>query len=127
VRGSRFQRIGALAVTTLAPGGLANAIFDGNLYGMKTTIDAAGRVVVPKKIRESAQLEAGSELEVRLENGVIELEPVAARVKFKKKGHFVVAQLDGKPALLTQNTVKATVDSVRRERMAPAAGRKRRV
>ncbi|MGE5278116.1 MAG: AbrB/MazE/SpoVT family DNA-binding domain-containing protein, partial [Acidobacteriota bacterium] len=34
---------------------------------MKTTIDAAGRLVIPRRIRREAGLEAGSELEIRLE------------------------------------------------------------
>lgn len=42
---------------------------------MKATIDKAGRVVIPKAIRERAGLRPGMELTVRVENGVVELEP----------------------------------------------------
>ena len=43
---------------------------------MKTTIDRAGRVVIPKAIRERVGLEAGMELEVTEDNGRVELQPI---------------------------------------------------
>jgi AbrB family looped-hinge helix DNA binding protein len=43
---------------------------------MKTTIDRAGRVVIPKAIRERAGLEPGMELEVSVDSGRVELTPV---------------------------------------------------
>jgi len=93
---------------------------------MKTTIDAAGRVVVPKKIREAVQLEAGSELDVRVENGVIQLEPVAAPVKFKKRGRFLVATRPGQAATLTQEMVEATRERIRGERTRSTVGKTRK-
>jgi AbrB family looped-hinge helix DNA binding protein len=57
---------------------------------MKTTIDKAGRVVIPKKIREEAGLIPGTELEVRIEDGKIELEPVPIPVDLVRKGPFLV-------------------------------------
>ena len=42
---------------------------------MKATIDKAGRVVIPKAIRERAGLRPGMELEVLMENGRVALEP----------------------------------------------------
>lgn len=94
---------------------------------MKTTIDAAGRVVVPRKIRDAAQLEPGSELEVRLENGAIILEPAPAPVQLKRRGSLLVAQRDGEGEPLTQQTVNTTLHAVRSERGAtPARKTKRR-
>ncbi len=46
---------------------------------MKTTIDAAGRLVIPKKIREEAGLKPGTALDVRVRDGVIEIEPELPR------------------------------------------------
>jgi AbrB family looped-hinge helix DNA binding protein len=46
---------------------------DGYFNGMKTTIDRAGRVVIPKEIRQRAGLTPGSELEIRLDNGIVEI------------------------------------------------------
>jgi AbrB family looped-hinge helix DNA binding protein len=93
---------------------------------MKTTIDGAGRVIVPKKIREAAQLEAGSEIDVRIENGVIQLEPIAAPVKFKKRGHLLVATRPERTGTLTQEMVEATRESVQGERVRSGLGKTRR-
>ena len=41
---------------------------------MRTTIDKAGRMVIPKKLRERAGIKAGSELDVRLnDEGKLEI------------------------------------------------------
>ncbi len=93
---------------------------------MKTTIDGAGRVIVPKKIREAAQLQAGSELEVRIENGVIQLEPIARPVKFKVKGHLLVATRPEGSGTLTGEMVEATRESIRGERVRSVLGKTRR-
>ena len=42
---------------------------------MKTTIDRAGRVVIPKALRERAGLTPGMEIEVRFQDGNIEIVP----------------------------------------------------
>ena len=91
---------------------------------MKTTIDKAGRVVIPKRIREAAKLQPGTELEVRLVEGVLELEPVSGSVELRKQGHFLVASpLDKRPSL-TPAEVRTTLDEVRRERGSSPPGRK---
>src|SRR5437867_11650227 len=48
---------------------------NGRIAAMKTTIDAAGRVVIPKKLREKAGLTPRTKRDVRLDRGVIEIEP----------------------------------------------------
>jgi len=90
---------------------------------MKTTIDAAGRIVVPKKIREAVQIEPGSELEVRVQNGIICLEPLSGPVKFKKRGHLVVATRAPRDEVLTAEVVEATREAIRGERDRSAVGR----
>ena len=40
---------------------------------MTTTIDSAGRVVIPKSLRERAGLEAGTRIDFRFHDGVIEI------------------------------------------------------
>ena len=42
---------------------------------MKATIDKAGRVVIPKAIRDRAGLQPGMELEIAVRDGRVELEP----------------------------------------------------
>jgi AbrB family looped-hinge helix DNA binding protein len=59
---------------------------------MKTAIDKAGRVVIPKKIRDAAGIEPGMELDVRLCDGRIEIEPAAVPVKLvRRPGGMLVA------------------------------------
>ena len=58
---------------------------------MVTTMDAAGRLVIPREIRREAALEPGVPLEVRWRDGVIEIEPQALAVTLKRKGRLLVA------------------------------------
>ena len=83
---------------------------------MKTTIDAAGRLVIPKDIRQQAGLRAGMPLDVRVREGRIEIEPSPVKVKLEKRGRFLVAvPLEPLPPL-TNQIVEETTRKVRRER-----------
>jgi AbrB family looped-hinge helix DNA binding protein len=93
----------------------------GAIHGMKATIDASGRVVIPKKIREAAALEPGTELEVRLVDGHIELEPGYLPVRLVRKGRFLVAVPEVEVGPLTLEEVEQTREAIWRER-AVAAG-----
>jgi len=55
------------------------------------TIDAAGRVVIPKEIREQAGIEAGMPLIIRCADGRIEIEPRRRAVRIEKRGRLQVA------------------------------------
>ena len=70
---------------------------------MKTTIDKAGRVVIPASIRERAGLTAGTELEVTFEETRIHLERVAPGPRLVKVGRRLVARptapSDTRPAI----------------------------
>ena len=59
---------------------------------MKTSIDRAGRVVIPAAIRERAGLTAGDELTVTVEDSGIRLERVAAGPRLVKVGRRLVAR-----------------------------------
>jgi AbrB family looped-hinge helix DNA binding protein len=52
---------------------------------MKATIDKAGRVVIPKAIRERAGFRPGMELEIEVSNGRVALEPAGpqGRIVYK--------------------------------------------
>jgi AbrB family looped-hinge helix DNA binding protein len=43
---------------------------------MMVTMDRAGRVVIPKELRERLSLEADAELEIELDGGALRLVPV---------------------------------------------------
>jgi AbrB family looped-hinge helix DNA binding protein len=59
---------------------------------MRTTIDKAGRVVIPAALRERAGLVAGGELEITLEDSAIRLERVAPGPRLVKVGRRLVAR-----------------------------------
>ncbi len=59
---------------------------------MKTTIDRAGRVVIPASIRDRAGLSPGAELEVTLEDSTVKIERVASGPRLVKVGRRLVAR-----------------------------------
>jgi AbrB family looped-hinge helix DNA binding protein len=81
---------------------------------MKTTIDRAGRLVVPKKIREAAGILPGSELTIRVADGRIEIEPAPLEVQLVKRGPLTVALPRRRISSLTPEVVEETLDRLRR-------------
>jgi AbrB family looped-hinge helix DNA binding protein len=59
---------------------------------MKTTIDKAGRVVIPAAVRERAGLSAGTELEVSLDETGIRLQRAAPGPRLVRVGRRLVAR-----------------------------------
>lgn len=88
----------------------------GKFSAMKTTIDAAGRMVIPKEIRQEAGLKPGMPLDVRWRDGCIEIEPAPLPVKLVRRGHLLVAVPQKEVAPLTGETVEHTRKTLRRER-----------
>lgn len=80
---------------------------------MIATIDQAGRLVLPKAVRERARLVPGMPLEVRVVDGRIEIEPAPARVVIEKRGGFWVAQPAEPTPVLTQQMVSESIDELR--------------
>ncbi len=83
---------------------------------MKTTIDRAGRLVVPKPIREAAGIVPGSELTIWAADGRIEIEPAPLEIKLVKRGSLVVAMPRRKVPPLTERHVAETRERLRRRR-----------
>lgn len=75
---------------------------------MTTTMDAAGRLVIPSEIRREAALEPGVPLEVRWHDGVIEIEPQPLVVALQKRGRLLVASPRKKVGTLRSTTVERT-------------------
>jgi AbrB family looped-hinge helix DNA binding protein len=59
---------------------------------MRTTIDRAGRVVIPASLRERAGLRPGTEIEVMLDETGVRLERVAPAPRIVKVGRRLVAR-----------------------------------
>jgi AbrB family looped-hinge helix DNA binding protein len=83
---------------------------------MKTTMDRAGRLVIPKDIRREARLAPGAPLEVRWRHGRIEIEPAPAPVRLERRGRLLVAVPRRKTPELTSETVEQTRSKLLEER-----------
>jgi AbrB family looped-hinge helix DNA binding protein len=81
---------------------------------MRTTIDRAGRVVVPRAIRERLQLLGGGQVEIIERAGVIEIVPVPAEVEIVDTDEGPVAMPLGSLPALTDAEVLAAIDESRR-------------
>jgi AbrB family looped-hinge helix DNA binding protein len=66
---------------------------------IKTTIDSAGRVVLPKAVRDEAGILPGMTLQITIQEGRIEIEPVPREVRIVQKGplHIAVPVEEGSP------------------------------
>jgi AbrB family looped-hinge helix DNA binding protein len=81
---------------------------------MKVTIDAAGRIVVPKTLRQALGLKPGQPLEIRAGDGRLEIEIAATPMRLQKRGKGIVAVPDTEIAPLTAEQVRDTLERVRR-------------
>ncbi|MHB8464674.1 MAG: AbrB/MazE/SpoVT family DNA-binding domain-containing protein [Acidimicrobiales bacterium] len=81
---------------------------------MRATIDAGGRVVVPKAVRERLGLQPGSAIELTERDGWIEIAPAATPMTLVGRGEDVVASTDREMPVLTAEQVRAVVEQTRR-------------
>ena len=81
---------------------------------MKTTIDKAGRVVVPKELRDMIGLSGGEILEIRETDGRIELEPMPAKIRLEDRGEGLVAVAEEELPPLSDDIVRKTLERSRR-------------
>lgn len=83
---------------------------------MTVTIDAAGRIVIPKAIRDREGLTAGTELNIRVENGKIEMEVSHAPSRLERRnGLLVFVPPPGSPAI-THEMVNQWIEEDRNSR-----------
>jgi bifunctional DNA-binding transcriptional regulator/antitoxin component of YhaV-PrlF toxin-antitoxin module len=59
---------------------------------MRTTIDAAGRLVVPRAIREQVGVYGPTDVEVELDGAAIRIEPVTDDTLAEEEGRLVIPQ-----------------------------------
>ncbi len=80
---------------------------------MKTTIDSAGRIVIPGDIRNATGLHAGAVVDVVVRDGAVSIEPAAAVVRIVKRGRLRVAVPDDHDQILREEDVTAVREELR--------------
>jgi AbrB family looped-hinge helix DNA binding protein len=86
---------------------------------MKTTIDRAGRLVIPKAICRESGIGPGMPLDIRCENGAITITPVPLTVRLKRKRQLLVAVRASDTRRLSASVVQRTQKALRQERSLP--------
>jgi AbrB family looped-hinge helix DNA binding protein len=81
---------------------------------MRTAIDAAGRIVVPKALRDALGLAAGQPLEIVERDGRLEIVPAPTPMRLVDEGEGVAAVADAEMPVLTAAMVRETLERVRR-------------
>lgn len=86
----------------------------GKIDAMRTTIDSAGRVVVPKVLRERLRLKGGAEVDITERAGVIEIVAVPAAVEIVDTPEGAVAAAPTGHPPVTDADVMSAIDTSRR-------------
>jgi len=81
---------------------------------MRITIDRAGRIVVPKAMRDELGLSGGQEVEIAVVDGRVEIEPVTSHIRLERREGRLVAVSDRELPPLTAETVRDVLEQIRR-------------
>jgi len=80
---------------------------------MRTTIDKAGRLVIPRSLRERIGLAGGGEVDLELDGAAVRIEPVS-RGELREDGGLLFIPATGTP--LTGAAVRELIDADRHGR-----------
>jgi AbrB family looped-hinge helix DNA binding protein len=83
------------------------------MRGMRTTIDKAGRLVIPRSLRDRIGLADGGEVELELDGASVRIEPVTGRDLREERGLLVIPAA-GMP--ITGAAVRELIDADRHGR-----------
>lgn len=81
---------------------------------MKSTIDGAGRIVIPRALRERLGLKGGETLDIRERDGVVEIEPAPTAMALVERDGVLVALPEQDLPPLTDDIVRQTIEQTRR-------------
>lgn len=80
---------------------------------MRTTIDRAGRLVIPRPLRDRIGLADGGEVEVELDGAAVRIAPVAGH-DLREEGGLLVIPSTGTP--ISAAEVRELIDADRHQR-----------
>ena len=81
---------------------------------MRTTIDAAGRIVVPKRLRDELGLQPGQVLDLEVRDGRLEIEVAPVDMWLEEGPHGLVGAAAKPLPPLTPEMVRETLERIRR-------------
>ena len=81
---------------------------------MKSAIDSAGRIVIPKELRERLGWTGGRAVEIRERDGIIEIEAAPTPMKLVRRAGGLVAVPDEPLPALTDEAVREALERTRR-------------
>jgi AbrB family looped-hinge helix DNA binding protein len=81
---------------------------------MRSAIDRAGRVVIPKPLRDRLGLSRGRPVDIRERDGRIEIEPAVTPMTLVRRAGGVTAVPKEKLPPLTDEMVRDTLERTRR-------------
>lgn len=81
---------------------------------MRLTIDRAGRVLIPKRLRRQLGMAAGAQLEATAEGGRLVIAPVENAVTLVEEEGLLVAASPNPEAQLTDSDLLQGIDEQRR-------------
>jgi len=81
---------------------------------MRSTIDQAGRVVIPRPIRDELGWRGGEEIDIEVVDGAVTISPVTTKMTLIETDDGVVAVPETELPPLTGEVVQQTRDSIRR-------------
>lgn len=81
---------------------------------MRTTIDDGGRVVIPKELRDALELQPGQSVDVAVVDGRISIDVTGVGKHLDTRDDVPVVVPDEPVEVLTVETVRATVERLRR-------------
>ena len=81
---------------------------------MRTTIDAAGRIIIPKSMRDALGLVGGQQVEVVSVDGHLEIDVPPTAMRLERHAGVLVAVPEHDLPVLTADDVRQTLEGVRR-------------
>jgi AbrB family looped-hinge helix DNA binding protein len=81
---------------------------------MRATIDKAGRIVVPKQLREELGFAPGLELELSARDGRLEIEAPPTPMRLEEREDGAIAVTDREMPILSVEQVRDTLEQIRR-------------